>query len=329
MNQLSQTILTQAQTTLEIEATAIEVTATRLGDSFVTAAQLLLDTNGRVIVCGMGKSGAVGRKIASTFASTGTPAFFVHPGEAMHGDLGMICDGDVVIMLSNSGETNEILDILPAVKRRQVKLIAICGDATSTLAKASDAFLDASCEREACPLGLAPTASAIVALALGDALAMSLMAARGFTPEDYAESHPGGLLGRRLLLRVSDVMHTGDDNPTIGPEATVLDALLKMSTAPVRGVVTIVDDKGTLRGLFTDGDFRLLMHRRQDREAVISSPIGEVMTAKPTTTRGEVLAVEALRLMEEREFDNLPVVDDQGRAVGMVDIQDLMKLRVI
>lgn len=325
----SSLLIKQARNTLQIEIEAISCVAANLGQDFVNAAQLLLDTSGRVIVCGIGKSGAVGRKIASTLASTGTPAFFVHPAEAMHGDLGMICDGDVVIMLSNSGETNEILDILPAVKRRQVKLISICGDANSSLGKASDAFLDAHCEREACPLGLAPTASAVVALALGDALAMALMAARGFTAEDYAESHPGGALGRRLLLRVSDVMHSGEDNPTMSPDGTVMEALLNMSVAPVRGVVTIVDEEGKLKGLFTDGDFRQLMRQSGDHSKVISSPIGEVMTKRPTVVKADLLAVEALRLMEEREFDNVPVVDDEGRAVGMVDIQDLMKLRVI
>lgn len=329
MNPSDETILTQAQLTLRTEAEAIEAAAARLDEQFARAARLLLDTRGRVIVCGIGKSGAVGRKIASTLASTGTPAFFVHPAEAMHGDLGMICDGDVVIMLSNSGETNEILDLLPAVKRRQVKLIALCGDAGSTLARAADAYVDASCEREACPLGLAPTTSAVLALALGDALAMALMAARGFTAEDYAESHPGGSLGRKLLLRVSDVMHSGGDNPTVSPEATVMDAILKMSTAPVRGVVTIVDEAGYLRGLFTDGDFRLLMHKSADHNEVMSRAISEVMTRKPLVSRPEVLAAEALRIMEEREFDNLPVVDEDGRALGMVDIQDLMKLRVI
>ncbi len=323
------TILRQAVETLTVEQTAIAAAAGRLGDDFLAAARLLLQAEGRVIVCGIGKSGAVGRKIASTLASTGTPAFFVHPAEAMHGDLGMICDGDVVIMLSNSGETEEILDMLPAVKRRKVKLIAICGDEDSTLAHNADAVLDARCEREACPLGLAPTASAIVALALGDALAMSVMAARGFTAEDYASTHPGGLLGRRLLLRLSNVMRTGEDNPTVSPEATVMEALLTMSTAPVRGVVTIVNGDGMLRGLFTDGDFRQLMRKAHDPAQVMDLPIREVMTKRPTVAHPDMLAAEALRLMEEREFDNLPVVDADGRAIGMVDIQDLMKLRVI
>lgn len=322
-------ILTQARETLAIEVEAIRRAADKLGDDFVRAAEIILQTKGRVIVSGIGKSGAVGRKIASTLASTGTVAHFMHPAEAMHGDLGMVTDGDVVILLSNSGETREILDILPAIKRRRVQIIALCGDCESTLSEASDVTLDAGCEREACPLGLAPTASAIVALALGDALAMAVMAAKGFSSADYALSHPGGSLGRRLLLRVSDVMHTGDDNPKIGPDTTVLDAILTMSTAPVRGVVTIVDAAGRLCGLFTDGDFRNLMHRRRDHQAVMTSPIAEVMTRKPTVVKPDLLAAEALRIMEEREFDNLPVVDETGLAVGMVDIQDLMKLKVI
>jgi arabinose-5-phosphate isomerase len=208
-------------------------------------------------------------------------------------------------------------------------VIAVCGESESSLSQAAEVVLDASCEREACPLGLAPTASAVVALALGDALAMAVMSARGFSVEDYAETHPGGSLGRKLLLRVSDVMHSGTDNPTIGLAATVLDALLTMTTAPVRGVVTVVDEEGLLRGLFTDGDFRVLMQKREDRNAVMDSPISEFMTRAPTTVTADVLAAEALRIMEEREFDNLPVVDEAGRAVGVVDIQDLMKLRVI
>lgn len=322
-------ILTQGRRTLDIELEALRQARERMGDDFVAAATFILTAQGRVGVCGIGKSGAVGRKIASTLASTGTPAYFVSPAEALHGDLGMVADGDVVIMLSNSGETQEILAILPAVKRLQVKIIAICGDGGSTLSQAADLTLNAACEREACPLGLAPTASALVALGLGDALAMAVMAARGFSTDDYAATHPGGSLGRRLLLRVSDVMHTGEDNPKLGPEATVMEALLTMSTAPVRGVVTIVDEAGCLQGLFTDGDFRVLMHQRQDPAAVMASSLAEVMTRRPTTITPEVLAAEALRLMEEREFDNLPVVDATGLAVGMVDIQDLLKLRVI
>jgi arabinose-5-phosphate isomerase len=324
-----ESILQQARETLRLECEAVSRTSERLGAEFVQAARLLLDTSGRVVVSGIGKSGAVGRKLASTLASTGTPAYFMHPSEAMHGDLGMVADGDVVILLSNSGETAEILDLLPALKRRPIKIISICGVLDSTLSQASDIILDAACEREACPLGLAPTASVLVALALGDALAMAVMAARGFSTDDYAATHPGGSLGRRLLLRVSDVMHTGADNPTVSERATVMDALLTMSTAPVRGVVTVVDEAKYLCGLFTDGDFRLLMHQRDDPAAVLAGPIAAVMTAHPTTVRPDLLAVEALRIMEEREFDNLPVTDAAGTAVGIVDIQDLMKLRVI
>jgi arabinose-5-phosphate isomerase len=327
--QQKQTILRQGQQTLDLELQALQQARERLGNDFLTAASLILTSPGRVGVCGIGKSGAIGRKIASTLASTGTPAYFVSPAEALHGDLGMITDGDVVIMLSNSGETSEILSILPAIRRLQVQLIAICGDSSSTLSQAAEVTLNAACEREACPLGLAPTASALVALALGDALAMALMAARGFSADDYAVTHPGGSLGRKLLLRVADVMHCDDDNPTLTAEATVMDALLTMSTAPVRGVVSVVDDEGCLSGLFTDGDFRLLMHKRNDPATVLASPLTDVMTRQPTTIAAEVLAAEALRIMEEREFDNLPVVDANGKAVGMVDIQDLLKLRVI
>jgi len=326
---LREKILGQAAETLAIESEAIQAAARRLGEEFVRAAELLLHSPGRVIVSGIGKSGAIGRKVASTLASTGTPAMFVHPAEALHGDLGMICDGDVVLIFSNSGETNEILEILPALKRRKVRLIAICGNLDSTLAQAADVVLDAHCAREACPLGLAPTASAIVQLAIGDALAMALMAARGFTAEEYAARHPGGSLGRRLLLRVGDVMHQGEDNPTVPPEATVMEALLKMSTAPVRGVVSIVDEAGFLQGLFTDGDLRRQMRQAEDPAAVLSQPIRDVMTRQPITVEPDMLAAEALRLMEEREIDNVPVVDAQGRALGMLDIQDLMKFRVI
>ena len=322
-------ILQQGQDTLRTESEAIADIADHLGEEFLHACGLILGTQGRVVVSGIGKSGAVGRKIASTLASTGTPAFFMHPAEALHGDLGMISDGDVVIMLSNSGETQEILAILPSVKRRRVDIIAMCGMRNSTLCDAADVFLDCSCTREACPLGLAPTTSAVVTLAVGDALATAVMAARGFSAEDYAATHPGGSLGRRLLLRVRDVMHTGEDNPRVSPDASIVETLLTMSTAPVRGVVNIVDEEGMLRGLFTDGDFRVLMQRHPDRNAIMDSPISDFMTRTPTTVLPDVLAAEALRIMEERKFDNLPVIDEDGRSLGIVDIQDLMNLRVI
>lgn len=322
-------ILHQAQETLLIERDAIARVAERLGEDFVAACELLLKMPGRAVTSGMGKSGAVARKLASTLASTGTPAFFMHPAEAIHGDLGMVTDQDVVIFLSNSGETEEIKSVLPAVRRRGARIIALCGGPDSSLAAEADVILDASVECEACPLGLAPTASCIAAMALGDALAMALMSARGFTVEDYAQSHPGGALGRRTLWRVCDVMQKGQDNPTISETSTVMDALLTMSQAKVRGAVLVVDDAGRLQGLFTDGDFRVLMQREPDRNVVMARAITEVMTARPTTVRPDMLAAAAAKLMQDREFDNLPVVDEAGLAVGMLDIQDLLKAGIV
>ena len=322
-------ILAQARETLRVESEAVTDLIPRLDERFVEAVQLLLEMTGRVIVTGIGKSGAVGRKLASTLASTGTPAYFMHAAEAIHGDLGMITDADVAIMITNSGETAEIVGILPVIKRRGAKTIAICGNEDSTVGQAADVTLDASVAREACPLGLAPTSSALAELALGDALAMALMRARGFTMEDYGETHPGGSLGKRVLLRVEDLVHGGEDNPTVSVDATVEEAVLTMSTAVVRGAVSIVDDQGKLQGLFTDGDFRVLMVRGEDRNAIMARPIVEVMTAEPTVARTGTLAVEALRVMDEREFDNIPVVDDEGRVVGILDVQDLMKAGIV
>ncbi len=320
-----QQILQQAQATLRIERQALAAVEERLDDKFVRAVNLLLDTEGRVVVTGVGKSGAVARKLSGTLASTGTPAFFMHPTDAVHGDLGMVSSADVVIIVSNSGETDEVLQLLPLIKRRGGNIIAMCGNVSSTLSEEADIVLDASVEREACPLGLAPTASTTAAMALGDALAMATMAARGFTAEDYAASHPGGALGRRVLMRVSDIMHSGEDNPTVPLTATVLEALLTMTQAPLRGVVSVVDAQGGLCGLFTDGDFRRLMPEIEDRNAVMTQPVSEVMTTNPTTCQPDMLAVEAVRIMQQHQFDNLPVVDEQGRAVGIIDIQDLIK----
>ncbi len=322
-------ILEQARETLRIESEAVADLMPRLDERFVEAVELLLAMTGRVIVTGIGKSGAIGRKLASTLASTGTPAYFMHAAEAIHGDLGMITNADVAIMITNSGETAEIVGILPVIKRRGAKMIAICGNENSTVGQAVDVSLDASVECEACPLGLAPTSSALAELALGDALAMALMRARGFTMEEYGETHPGGSLGKRVLLRVEDLVHGGEDNPTVGVGATVEEAVLTMSTAVVRGAVSIVDEAGKLHGLFTDGDFRVLMARGEDRNAIMSRPIVEVMTAKPTVAQVGMLAVEALRIMDEREFDNIPVVDDEGRVVGILDVQDLMKAGIV
>lgn len=321
--------LEQARRTILTERDALTRLAERIGDEFAVACDLLLTMTGRAIISGIGKSGAVARKLAGTLASTGTPAAFMHPAEAVHGDLGMVTDQDVVVFLSNSGETEEILNILPAVRRCGARIISICGAADSRLARDSDVFLDASVECEACPLGLAPTASCVAALALGDALAMAALTARDFTPDQYALRHPGGVLGRKTLWRVRDVMHTGADNPTAPMDATVLDALLSMTRAAVRGAVSIVDEAGKLRGLFTDGDFRLLMQREPDRNAVMSRPIIQVMTLRPTTAYPDMLAAEAAKIMQDREFDNLPVVDDDGIAVGMVDIQDMLKAGIV
>jgi arabinose-5-phosphate isomerase len=322
-------ILEQARETLRIEMQAIGDLVDSLGADFEHAVDMLLHMQGRAIVCGMGKSGAIGRKIAGTLASTGTPAYYLHPAEAVHGDLGMVTGDDVVIMLSNSGETEEIVHILPSIKRIGAKIISICGKMQSTLTRDSEVVLSACVSREACPLNLAPTASTIAALAMGDALAMALMTARGFTTDDFAIYHPSGSLGKRILLRVRDIMHSGQDNPTIGLDATVLDALLVMTSATVRGAVSVVDNSGRLRGFFTDGDFRLLMQREPDRNAVMARPVLQVMTLRPTVTSPDMLAAEAARIMQDRKFDNLPVVDADGLALGTVDIQDLMTEGVV
>ncbi len=317
--------LEQARETLEIEAAAVAALVGRLGEDFNRATKMLLTMRGRAVTTGVGKSGAVARKIASTLASTGTPAFYMHPGDAQHGDLGMVTVEDVVIVFSNSGETDEVTALMPALKRLGAPIVAICGRHESTLVKEAEVFLDASVEREACPLGLAPTASALAQMAMGDALAMATMAARGFTAEDFGFTHPAGTLGRRVLLRVRDLMHTGEDNPTVMEEATVADALLMMTRATIRGVVSVVDSEGRLLGLFTDGDFRVMMQREGDWAAVMKRPIAEAMTRRPTTASPETMAAEAARAMQERQFDNLPVVDADGCAIGVLDIQDLMR----
>jgi len=322
-------ILDQARETLSIESAAVAGLADRLDDEFLRAVKYLLEMKGRAIVCGIGKSGAIGRKLAGTLASTGTPAYFMHAAEAVHGDLGMVDHDDVVILITTSGETDEIVRILPILKRRGAKLVAVCGRPASSVGREVDVLLNTAVEREACPLGLAPTSSSMAQLAMGDALAMALMRARGVTVEEFGETHPAGQLGKRILLRVEDVMHGGDDNPTTGMQTTVWDALLTMTQASVRGAVTIVDDQGMLRGLFTDGDFRRLMQKAEDPANLMSRPISEVMTTSPTTIKVGTLATEAVRLMEEREFDNVPVVDDDGRALGMLDIQDLMKAGIV
>ncbi len=320
-------ILEQARRTLNIEAHAIEQLAEKLDEQFERAVEILLDCKGRAVVCGIGKSGSIGRKLASTLASTGTAAFFLHAAEAVHGDLGMVADGDVVVVLSQSGETEEILRIVPYIKRVGAKILTLCGVRRSTLVQESDCFLDTSVDREACPLGLAPTASAVAMLALGDALAMATMSARGVTADDFADVHPGGSLGRKLLVRVRDVMHSGDDNPTVGPDASVREALLVMTASTRRGVVSVVDSEQLLLGMFTDGDLRVLLNERGPE--AINLPISEVMTRDPTVARPEQLAAEAARALQEKAYDNMPVVDETGRAVGMLDIQDVLEAGII
>jgi arabinose-5-phosphate isomerase len=323
------TVLASAKRTFQIESCAVSGLADRVGPHFVAAVRLLVDLAGHVIVSGVGKSGAIGRKIGGTLASTGTPAVFMHPADAVHGDLGIVSPRDVALLLSNSGETDEVIRLIPILQRRKTPIIAIVGRTSSTIAQQADVALDAAVSEEACPLGLAPTASTTAQLAMGDALAMAVMEARGYSVDDYAEHHPAGALGRRVLLRVGDIMHTGESNPVVPLDATVLDAVLTMTRAPVRGVVSIVDTSSKLKGLFTDGDFRILMQREPDRNAVMAMPISRVMTLRPTTVAPDCSAAEAVRLMQDREFDNLPVVDDQGVAVGVVDIQDIIRAGVV
>ncbi len=313
-------LIRRAAEVLRTEAQAVEALVSRIGEPFVDACRIVLDCRGRVVVSGMGKSGHVARKIASTLASTGTPAFFVHPGEASHGDLGMITRDDVLLALSYSGTTEELLRIVPLVKRRGAKLIAMTGHPESALARLADVHLDAGVDREACPLNLAPTASTTAALALGDALAVALLDARGFGEEDFASSHPGGALGRRLLTRVEDVMRTGDALPVVSSGARLAQAILEV-TRKRMGMTAVLDDAGVLLGLFTDGDLRRLFERGGDLHAL---SIDDVMTRRPTTVRGAMLAAEALHIMEERRITQLPVVDDAGRLVGALHLHDLL-----
>ncbi|TKA89773.1 KpsF/GutQ family sugar-phosphate isomerase [Guyparkeria sp. SB14A] len=317
-------LLRMAREVIDIECQAIDALPARLDQAFVDACRLMIDCEGRVIVTGMGKSGHIGGKIAATLASTGTPAFFVHPGEASHGDLGMITDRDVVIALSNSGETGEMLAILPVIKRLGVGLVAMTGRPDSTLAQAADVHLDVGVDREACPLNLAPTASTTATLVMGDALAVALLDARGFQPEDFALSHPGGSLGRRLLLHVRDVMHTGKQLPRVGPRQSVKQALLVMSSGGL-GMAAVVDEGDHLLGLFTDGDLRRLLDRS---DFDLDCPIEKVMTPDPRTCPANVLAAEAMAMMERDKINGLLVVDEQKRLVGALNMHDLLRAGV-
>jgi arabinose-5-phosphate isomerase len=314
-----------AAETLAIEARALDGLQAQLGDSFATAVQTVLARRGRVVVMGMGKSGHVGRKIAATLASTGTPAMFVHPAEASHGDLGMVTADDVVLAISNSGESDELNVILPVLKRLHVPLIAMTGRADSTLARHAEHVLSSAVEQEACPLNLAPTASTTAQMALGDALAVALLDARGFQADDFARSHPGGALGRKLLLHVRDLMRVGDELPQVGAEASFT-AMLREMTGKGLGFTAIVDADRRVLGIFTDGDLRRLIERGADLRGLVAH---EVMHTGPRLVRDDVLAVEAAAVMEQHRVTSVLVVDDGGRLVGALNSNDLMRAKVI
>ncbi len=314
-----------ARQVLAIEAEAVTRLAARIDDRFVRACRLMLDCRGRIVVLGIGKSGHIGGKIAATLASTGTPAFFVHPAEANHGDMGMITAQDVVVALSNSGETDEILTLLPLIKRLGVPLIALTGNPDSTLGKAADVHIDVSVPQEACPLGLAPTSSTTATLAMGDALAVALLEARGFTAEDFARSHPGGRLWRRLLLLIDDVMHVGEQVPRSGPDDLLKDALLEMSRKGL-GTTVVVDGDERVLGVFTDGDLRRTLDRQLD---VHVARVAEVMTRDCKTIAPGTLAAEALRMMQQYKINALPVVNSAGTLVGVLNMHDLLRAGVL
>ncbi len=318
-------LLALASDVLDIEARAVDSLRSRLDDSFVAACRLCLDTPGRIVVAGMGKSGHICSKIAATLASTGTPSFFVHPGEASHGDLGMITNQDVLLAVSYSGETDEILTILPLVKRMGAKLIAMSGNPNSTLAKAADVHLDISVSEEACPLNLAPTASTTATLAMGDALAVALLKMRGFTAEDFAMSHPSGSLGKRLLLRVSDVMQTGTAIPAVAPDVPLAEGLMQMTEKGL-GMTAIVDSENRIAGIFTDGDLRRAL---DDGVDVRSTRMDEIMHTSCKTISADVLAVEAVVLMEENKITSLLVADDDRRLVGALNVHDLFRAGIM
>jgi arabinose-5-phosphate isomerase len=322
---VSSAALELARRVLAVEADAVRALIARIDDNFLAAVSLILERRGRVVVSGIGKSGHIARKVASTLASTGTPAYFVHPAEASHGDLGMVQAEDVFIGISHSGESEELLAIVPLIKRQGAKLIALTGSAHSTLAREADVHLDAGVAQEACPLNLAPTASTTAALALGDALAVALLDARGFSADDFARSHPGGTLGRRLLTHVSDVMRRGADVPRVPDTASLRQAVLEMSRGRM-GMTAVVDSDERLCGIFTDGDLRRTLDQVSDFGA---ATLREVMTSAPRTIRQEALAVEAVQLMERHNINQLLVVDERQRVIGALNMHDLFRAKVI
>ncbi|EGL53658.1 MULTISPECIES: KpsF/GutQ family sugar-phosphate isomerase [Methylophaga] len=316
---------TLAKAVIDTEIEAIQALHERINEDFMRACEFMLNCQGRVVVIGMGKSGHIGSKLAATLASTGTPAFFVHPGEASHGDLGMITDKDVVLALSNSGETSEILTILPLIKRLGIPFIAMTGRPESTLATCATAHIDVSVAREACPLGLAPTSSTTAALVMGDALAVALLETRGFTAEDFARSHPGGLLGRRLLLRVSDIMHTGDAIPEINEHALISEALIEMTNKGL-GMTAVVDEKQHILGVFTDGDLRRVLSQEIN---IHTEKLSDYMTRQCKTGTAEMLAAEALELMQRFKINALLIVDKQQQLCGAINMHDLLRAGVV
>lgn len=312
--------ITSAQRTIRMEAAAVAALEARIGEDFTRACELLLNVRGRIIVTGMGKSGHIARKIAATLASTGSPAFFVHPGEASHGDMGMITAEDAVIALSNSGAVAEITTLLPLLKRLGIPLVSMTGNTQSTLAQSSDVHLDTGVETEACPLDLAPTSSTTTALVMGDALAIALLEARGFTADDFAFSHPGGTLGRQLLLKVQDVMKTGDDIPVVSEDIKLSEALLEISNKRM-GMTTVIDKAGKLAGVFTDGDLRRTLDTRTD---INQTSIGQLMSKTAKTIEADMLAAAAMRIMEENEISSLVVLDKNGQLTGVLHLKDLL-----
>ncbi len=318
-------LLTLGRAVITTETEALEKLNERIDENFVQACLYILDCKGRVVVLGMGKSGHIGSKIAATFASTGTPAFFVHPGEASHGDLGMIKDDDVVLALSNSGETDEIITLLPVIKRLGVPLITLTGNTDSLLAKTASVNIDVGVEKEACPLGLTPTASTTAALAMGDALAIALLEAHGFDAEDFAIAHPGGMLGRRLLLHVSDIMHTGKELPAV-LETTLLSEALLVMTQMGLGSTAIVDKEDLVLGIFTDGDLRRALDNNID---IHKTTIDEAMTYNCKTISKDCLAAEALSIMEDSRINALPVVEEKNKLIGLLNMHDLLRARVV
>lgn len=314
-----------ARAVIKTEATAVSNLLSRIDEAFVAACQLILDCQGRIVVLGMGKSGHIAGKIAATLASTGTPAFFVHAAEASHGDLGMITNGDVLLVLSNSGETDEVRQILPLLKRLGVSIIAMTGKPGSTLADHADVHINVAVEAEACPLGLAPTSSTTAALVMGDALAVSLLETRGFTAEDFARSHPAGQIGKRLLLHIKDIMHSGDAMPLVSANASLSEAIVEMTKKRL-GMVVIGDTEMKIQGVFTDGDLRRALEHTIDPH---KTRVGEVMTAKPKTIESNALAAEAVKMLQQYKIQGLLVVDDSSRLQGVLNFNDLLQAGVI